>query len=133
MTMVMADNQDLFLEKLKKEPDGLYYLYKDQWHKATGRQEIFHIKGQKDVTRTIYETRHGVLLNGILNDEPHPDLLVPMPVNQSLGVALSWSAYEPDRTMDTSFKMMLAKSADEVIQICKGEHFYYSPELCNGR
>jgi len=119
MTMVMADNQDLFLEKLKQEPDGLYYLYKDQWLKATSRQEIFHIKGQKDVTRTIYETRHGVLLNGILNDEPHPDLLVPQPVKQSMGIALSWSGYEPDRTMDIFFKMMLSKSADEAFMYTK--------------
>jgi len=28
MTMVMADNQDIFLEKLKRKSDGLYYLYK---------------------------------------------------------------------------------------------------------
>ena len=89
MTMVMADNQDLFLEKLKHEPNGLYYLYKDQWQKATGREEIFHIKGQKDVTRTIYETKHGVLINGILKDKPQPDLLVPMPVKQFLRIALS--------------------------------------------
>ncbi|HUN55554.1 MAG TPA: penicillin acylase family protein [Smithella sp.] len=120
MTMVMADNQDLFLEKLKREPDGLYYLYKDQWLKAASREELFHIKGQKDITRTIYETRHGVLLNGILNDEPleSPDL-VPLPLKQSMGVALSWSGYEPDHTMDIFFKMMLSKTADEAFKYAK--------------
>lgn len=89
MTMVMADDQDIFLEKLKQEPDGLYYLYQDKWLKAKSRQETFHIKGQKDVIRTYYETRHGVLLNNILTDEPR-HLIVPMPANPSLGIALSW-------------------------------------------
>src|SRR6056297_386774 len=39
MTMVMADNQDLFLEKLKKKEDGLYCLYKGQWEKSRTRRE----------------------------------------------------------------------------------------------
>ena len=118
MTMVMADNQDVFLEKLKQEQDGLYYLYKDQWLKADGRQETFKVKGQKDVSRTIYETRHGVLMNGILTDKPHHEL-VPMPTNQSLGIAVSTALNEPDVTMDTFFKMMLSKSLDESFKYAK--------------
>ena len=101
------------------EPDGLYYLYKDQWLKATAREEIFHVKGQKDITRTMYETKHGVLMNGILTDMPRNDL-IPLPVSkQSIGMALSWSGYEPDHTMDVFFKMMLAKSADEAFKYAK--------------
>ncbi|MBN1366295.1 MAG: penicillin acylase family protein [Syntrophaceae bacterium] len=116
MTMVMADNQDIFLEKLQQKPDGLYYLYKDKWLKATSREEKFRMKGQSDVvSRTFYETRHGVLLNNILTDEPR-HILVPMPVNQSLGIALSWAGKEPDRTMDAFFNTMRARSVDEVLQ-----------------
>jgi acyl-homoserine-lactone acylase len=121
MTMVMADDQDIFLEKLEQKPDGLYYLYKDQWLKATSRQETFKVKGEKDVTRTIYETRHGVLLNGILTDKPHYDL-VPMPINQSIGIAASLAMNEPDTTMDTFFKMMLSKSLDESYKYAKENH-----------
>ena len=122
MTMVMADNQDVFLEKIKKEQDGLYYLYKDKWLKATSREETFHIKGQKDViTRTFYETRHGVLMNGILTDKPRHEL-VPMPANQSLGIAVSMALNEPDVTMDTFFKMMLSKSLDESYKYAKENH-----------
>ena len=112
MTMVMAYDQDVFLEKIKQEQDGLYYLYKDQWLKAKSRQEIFKVKDEKDVTRTIYETRHGMLLNGILTDKPRHEL-VPMPTNQSLGIAVSLAMNEPDTTMDMFFKMMLSKSLDE--------------------
>lgn len=119
MTMVMADNQDIFLEKLKQQPDGLYYLYKNKWLKATSREEKFRIKGKKDlITRTMYETRHGVLLNNILTDEPRHEL-VPMPVNQKLGIALSWAAKEPDVTIDTFLKISYAKSLDEVVKYTK--------------
>lgn len=116
MTMVMADNQDLFLEKLKQEPDGLYYLYKDKWIKAASRQETFRVKGQKTPQiRTLYETKHGALLNNVLTDKPRHEL-VPMPVNQSLGIALSWAGKEPDHTMDSFFNIMQAKSVDEVLK-----------------
>lgn len=122
MTMVMADNQDVFLEKLKQEADGIYYLYKDQWLKAESRQEIFKVKGEKDVTKTIFETRHGVLMNGILTAKPRHEL-VPMPiVNQSLGIAVRTALNEPDTTMDTFFKMMLSKSLDESYKYAKENH-----------
>lgn len=120
MTMVMSDDQDLFLEKLKQQSDGLYYLYKDQWLKADSRTETFRVKGRKDVTRTYFETRHGVLLNSILTDDPRHEL-VPQPVNQTLGIALSWAGKEPDRTMDTFFAIMRSQSVDEILKIT-GSH-----------
>jgi acyl-homoserine-lactone acylase len=117
MTMVMSDDQDIFLERLKHEPEGLFYLYKDEWFKADSRLETFRIKGQKEtVSRTFYETRHGVLLNKVLTHDPR-HLLVPMPVNQSLGIALSWAGKEPDHTMDTFFAIMRSKSVDEVLKL----------------
>ena len=116
MTMVMSDDQDLFLEKLKRQSDGLYYLYKDQWLKADSRTETFRVKGGKDVTRTYFDTRHGVLLNSILTDDPRHEL-VPQPVNQTLGIALSWAGKEPDKTMDTFFAIMRSKSVDEILKI----------------
>jgi acyl-homoserine-lactone acylase len=116
MTMVMADNQDLFIEKLKQEDDGLYYLYKDQWLKAASREETFRVKGRKEVvTRTFHETRDGVLLNNALTDKPRHDL-VPMPLKHSLGIALSWAGNEPDKTMDAFFNVMLAKSVDDILK-----------------
>ena len=121
MTMVMADNQDIFLEKLKHNSDGLYYLYKDKWLKAKSREEAFRVKGEKEgVTRTIYETRHGVLLNNILTDEPRHEL-VPMPVKESLGIALSCVFDAPDHTMDAFFNVMRARSVDEVLKFISHE------------
>jgi len=115
MTMVMADNQDIFIERLKKEKDGLYYFYRGKWHKTVTRTETFKIKGADPVTRTIHETRHGVLMNDILNDRPKNEL-VTMPVRDlPFGIALQWAAFSPDRSMDAFFKIMRATSVEEAV------------------
>ena len=114
MTMVMADNQDVFLEQLQEKEDGLYYLYKGEWIKTTTRPETIKVKGEKDITVTIHETVHGPLMNHILTKQPR-HLLVPMPVEQSLGIAVSWAAFEPDRTMDIFFNIMRADSIDGIL------------------
>jgi acyl-homoserine-lactone acylase len=114
MTMVMADNQDVFLEQLKEKDDGLYYRYKNEWIKTTTRQETIKVKDEKDVLLTIHETIHGPLMNQILTESPR-HLLVPMPTDQDLGIAVSWAAFEPDRTMDIFFNIMRADSVDGIL------------------
>ncbi|MEW6079791.1 MAG: penicillin acylase family protein [Thermodesulfobacteriota bacterium] len=114
MTMVMADNQDVFLEKLQQKDDGLYYLYKGDWIKTATRDEVIKVKGGKDVSVTVHETVHGPLMNRILAKDPR-HLLVPMPTDQALGIAVSWAAFEPDRTMDVFFNIMRATSVDGIL------------------
>ncbi len=116
MTMVMADNQDIFLEKIKKKKDGLYYLYQGAWKKAKTRRETIHIKGEKDISLTVYETGHGVLLNNILTEEPAHEM-VPLPSSEaSLGFAVRWAAFTPDKTMNAFFNIMRASSVEEVME-----------------
>jgi len=115
MTMVMADNQDLFLEKLKKEADGLYCLYKGEWEKTRIRREKIRIKNEKSVVLTIYETRHGVLLNNILTGRPLHETVPPKLAGTSLGLALRWAAFTPDKTMDAFLNVMKADSVDEAL------------------
>ncbi|MEW6078816.1 MAG: penicillin acylase family protein [Thermodesulfobacteriota bacterium] len=119
MTMVMADNQDIFIEKLKKENDGLYYLYKDQWQKTTTRTETFNINGADPVTRTIHETRHGALVNGILTDRPRNDLVTQPVTDLPFGIAVAWAAFEADRSMDAFFSMMKATTAEEAMDYAR--------------
>lgn len=88
MTMVMGDTQDIFLEKLKVKDQQLYYLYRGEWLKAETRKETFRISGHEPVTRTIFSTRHGPLLNFALDDNPrHP--MLPQKVDCAFGLALS--------------------------------------------
>ena len=67
VTMVEADSQDLFIEKIKKDGESISYLYKDQWLPVTERKELFKIKSdKKPVEKTILSTIHGPILNSNL-------------------------------------------------------------------
>ncbi len=118
MTMVMADNQDVFIEKLKKIDGKLHYLYKKAWMPATERVETFKIKGKKPVTRTIYETVHGPLLNGLIDNYPMNDI-APLPSKHPFGFALSWAAFEPDKSMDAFLGIANAKNLEQAMATMK--------------
>jgi len=102
MTMVMADNQDLFLEKLKTIDGKLHFLYKDRWLPVTEREEVFKIKGKKPVTRKMLGTLHGALLNDVLKNKPL-HYLQGESVDISYGVALSTTTVTPDDDSMNSF------------------------------
>ena len=105
MTMVMADNQDIFLEKLKRIDGKLHYLYQEQWLPTVERLEIFKVQGQEPVKHTIHSTRNGPLLNEALSSlSPHP--AVPAQVISRFGLALA----QPDLTGDNSMHRMFALS-----------------------
>jgi penicillin amidase len=65
MTNVMADNQDLFVEKVDRF-DAQRYLYKGQWRKMEIVEERIKVKGQADVIEKVACTVHGPLINGLL-------------------------------------------------------------------
>ncbi|WP_137939711.1 penicillin acylase family protein [Chitinivorax sp. B] len=112
MTMVMADNQDIFLEQLKAVDGKLHYLYQGQWLPCVAREETFMLKGGKTVKETIYETRHGALLNAALYHVPKSDLLARQ-VRTGYGLALQTSAFEPDATLDAFLAINRANNAEE--------------------
>ncbi|MBI5845419.1 MAG: penicillin acylase family protein [Deltaproteobacteria bacterium] len=112
MTMVMADNQDLFLEKLSVVDGKTCYLYKGQWVPAKERTEVFHVKGGKTVTRVIHETLHGPILNQALRG-PSKMVLVPEQLTTSYAVALSWAQSPTDATFDGFFSLGRAKTMAE--------------------
>lgn len=102
-TMVMADNQDLFLEQLRATDNGFEYLYKGKWLPVKQTQEVFHVKGQPDVTENIYETPHGILLNESLKSRNY--LLQPLEVETRYGIALSTL---PPTDNDNSINALMA-------------------------
>ena len=115
-TMVMSDNQDIFLEELMTIAGKLYYRKGSDWLPATERVERFQVKGDKPVTRTFYETRHGPLLNSALSSTFGPEV-TPTPVKSRYGLALSWSALEADRTLDGVLGVAHAQSVAEATPI----------------
>lgn len=99
-TMVMADNQDIFVEQLKTEGNEQRYLYKGQWLPLQTRSEEFKIRGREPVVKKIYSTQHGPLLNDALLSVPYPPMLPvqPMPVRTGYGLSLSWAIGDGART-----------------------------------
>ncbi|MGA2781386.1 MAG: penicillin acylase family protein [Smithella sp.] len=119
MTMVMADNQDLFLEQLKTVDGKLHYLYKGEWLPATERKEVFNIKGKSPITMTFYDTVHGPLMNEALKKEPI-HLIQAKSVDLPYGVALSRTVpTSDDDSMNAFFQLSFANSVDEAIPIIK--------------
>jgi acyl-homoserine-lactone acylase len=119
MTMVMGDNQDVFLEQIKDMNGVPHYLYKGQWLPVTQRKEKIIIKGKDPATVTISETRHGPLLNSIFEKEP-ASLLQPARTSIPYGIALGWAAVgDDDRTIDACFRLSFASSVEEAVPIVK--------------
>ena len=98
MSMAMGDNQDVFVEKLKREGNRLYYLSNGKWLPTSVRNETFFIKGQRPVREAVYETRHGPLLNN--------------PLNSHLGLALQLPDFKGDSTLDAFFNLSRAQTSE---------------------
>ena len=117
MTMVMADNQDIFLERLKDIGGRLHYLYKGKWLPTSDRKETITVKGKAPVSITIHETIHGPLLGDALTKEPI-QLFQPRAVDLPYGIAVSWATVtEDDDSMNAFFSLSSAGSVDEAIPL----------------
>lgn len=112
MTMVMGDNQDVFLEQVRRQGGKLYYLADGQWKPASERVETFFIKGQRPVRETIYETRHGPLLNSALLGAKKNDLQ-PLPMSSGYGLAYQSIQAVSDKSLDAFFDLSRAKSVEQ--------------------
>ncbi len=106
-----ADVSDLYLEKI----DGADYLYDGKEYPLTERTETIDVAGQQSETITVRSTRHGPLIS----DASDTDKLVgkDAPAARSgdpaqgaapgiqYGVALQWTALQPNPTMDALFEL----------------------------
>jgi acyl-homoserine-lactone acylase len=116
VTMVMADNQDVFLEKLKVINGKTHYLYRGQWVPAQVRRETFAIRGGKTVIRDIQTTVHGPLLNEALAGLPLPPMMPvqPLPIKTGYGIALSWAIGDGAKTFTGFLNLGKARTVSEV-------------------
>jgi acyl-homoserine-lactone acylase len=104
MASAMGDNQDLFLEKLKRENNRLMYLADGKWLPAVAHEETFIVKGARPVREAVYETRHGPLLNS----NPAQGPLV-----NGLGIALQTPDFKDDKSLDAFFDLSRAPGVDK--------------------
>jgi acyl-homoserine-lactone acylase len=93
---VMADNQDLFLEQVRRQGNQLTYLADGKWQNARARNETFFVRGQRPQRELMYDTRHGTLLPG----------------HGSLGLALHLPQLKNDRSLDALFDLTRASNVE---------------------
>ena len=93
---VMADNQDLFLEQVRRQGTQLTYLADGKWQPARARNETFFVRGQRPQREVMYDTRHGTLLPG----------------HGSLALALHLPQLKDDRSLDALFDLTRAQNIE---------------------
>ncbi|MCX8124307.1 MAG: penicillin acylase family protein [Spirochaetes bacterium] len=125
-TMVMADTQDIFIEKIKEEKGQLFYLYKDKWLPLQSREEVFTVKG-KSHTVKMYHTVHGPLLNTALGTMPFPPKMPVQPPSVEIpyGLALSWVMTGGEKTLQGFYNLGKAKTMQQAREALKGIHTIY--------
>ncbi len=111
-TMVMADGQDIFLEQLKDIDGKKHYLFKGEWLPTKERIETFKIRGGDTDTITVHETHHGPLINSVSQNDPAHTMMM-VKTEQQYGLALSWTATQPDKTIEGFLNLARAKNMEE--------------------
>ncbi|MGX0955054.1 acyl-homoserine-lactone acylase [Pseudomonas viridiflava] len=102
MSNVKGDNQDLFLEKIKREGNRVSYMADGKWVPAIAHDETFLVKGNRAVRETVYATRHGALLNASAT-----------PPGNGLGLALQTPSFKDDKTLDAFFDLSRAPNVEK--------------------
>ncbi|MDU8459416.1 penicillin acylase family protein [Pseudomonas syringae group sp. J254-4] len=102
MSNVKGDNQDLFLEKIKREGNRVSYMADGKWLPATAHQETFLVKGGSALRETVYETRHGALLNASAT-----------PPDNGLSLALQVPNFKDDKSLDAFFDLSRAPNVEK--------------------
>ncbi len=111
MTMVMADSQDLYVERLRQDGGKGFYQYRDAWLPLQEREEVIRIKGEPDQKIVVQETVHGPLLNAALHGRRVNELMPPvLNVADGYGLAVQTTASVADRSMERFF--MLGQAQD---------------------
>ena len=103
MTSVLGDNQDLFLEKIRRQGNGLSYEVNGKWQPVMVRNETYFIKGQRPIREAVFETRHGPLLNSAQG---------PAMAN-GFGLALQTPSFTDDKTLDALFDLSRAQNVEK--------------------
>jgi len=99
---VMGDNQDLFLEKIRRQGNSLTYEAGGKWQPVIVRNETYFVKGQRPIREAVYETRHGPLLNSAQGTA----------LGNGFGLALQTPSFADDKSLDAFFDLSRAQNVE---------------------
>ena len=101
-TSVLGDNQDLFLEKIRRQGNSLTYEVNGKWQPLGVRNETYFVKGQRPFREAVYETRHGALLNSAQAAAQ----------GNGFGLALQTPSFTDDKSLDAFFDLTRAQNVE---------------------
>lgn len=116
LTNLASDASDFFLERIFT--DGTY-LYDGERLPLTERTEVIEVNGADPIEVTVRSTDHGPLISDAIGvsraagDAPLAED-APAAGPDGYGVALSWTALQPGRTMDAVFRFNTAAGPEDI-------------------
>lgn len=121
MTMVMADTQDLVLERLIERSQEWWYETEDGWEKAEVKREIFYAADAEPQVFELLSTRHGPLINTALS-QASPVPLQPPAVFSEYGLALQHILALPSQDYEGFRQLNLARNLNEAWEASERIH-----------
>lgn len=116
LTMFENDETDFFVEELNPQNKN-EVKFKGQWEPLSLRQEIIKVKGKEDVVLDVQSSRHGPIINQIV-DEVN---------NESAPVSLSWVLTQlPNRALEAAYWLNHSTSLEDTK---KAASLFTSPGL----
>lgn len=105
-----ADVQDLYMERLRQTPGGgTEYEFRGEWLPAEVIREEIEVKGAESVVEPVIVTRHGPIINGLIEGE-----------GMESPLALRWTALEGTTTLGTLLAMNQASSCEAFRDALRG-------------
>lgn len=103
LTMFENDETDFFTEEVN--PANVQEVkFMGEWESIGSRMEVIKIKGGDDLLLEVRSTRHGPIVNGIIEDVQE----------QASPVSLSWMLTEhPNRALEAAYLLNHSKSIEE--------------------
>ena len=113
-TNACADDTDFYIETIHPDkPD--HYLEGKRFVKMRTVEEKIRVKGQESVSFTLRFTRHGPIINDVL------DVGMTQGLKHKEVLAMRWTAYEHTRSSIALTELNHAKNADDIVKASR--HF----------
>jgi penicillin amidase len=120
VTNLMADVQDLYIERLDDPEQPARYEFEGQWHDLEIAREQIEVKGGDPVILEVLITRHGPIVNGVVDG-----------LEDAEPLALRWTALDGSYLFRAVFGLNLAANWEDFRQALRywdvpGQNFVYA-------
>lgn len=125
LTNVMADDADFYLERINPD-DSTQYEFKGQWENMTFFHDTIPVAGGEPVPWTARFTRHGVIIDDIIDSQ----MVLDGPI------AMRWTRHDFHNEAEAIYRLNRARSIDDIeaaatLFKCPGQNWVYADTAGN--